>query len=854
MRRLWMLLPLTIVPAAFLLLGDYAGYFMQWWLTLLIIGIIWWPVTAKLLPGTDNSWIAAKAFGLAFSSYISFFLNHLFSFVFDRIWLLLILALTAVIIWLPHLLLPPSRRKSLPIITVEHNNSWFPIALMETIFAMALLFFIFTRGLKPELDSLEKFMNIGFMNSIWRSELLPAADMWLSGENINYYYFGHYSFTWLARAADIKPIIAYQLAMASLPAFTLSLTMVFAMQIRFISSDHNRLKNKKSTLAAASLGAAFAGLLTVFGGNQHAFLFDKNSPGSAFTSFLLKTGMLAGEISDKFWFANSTRYIGYNPETTDKTIHEFPYYSYLVADLHAHVINLIFVLVLLLLAASFFRVHMGNNLSTKKQESFSDMTYFILASVLLAIFMMANFWDFIIYFALLCLLLWIHYTRSSGHLFIFSKLPVFLLQCLLILLIFLKVTNPWLAVLLYIAAAIINMFLGKLSNDGLTMAGARMGWLFACAHLFALPFNIGFEPIAKSIKLVENRTPAIQLWVLWGAHLTAGFIYIIWLLLRNKQPKLRPVFPPAPEQRAQAQTSVDKLTRRIKSHISASLIEPADQLLLALYLMGCALIALPEIVYVVDIYSGDFKRANTMFKFTYQAFVLLSIVWGGSAARMLIILTSSQARQNRITKTILPALLIIMLIVPSWYPFAATSQWLGKFSLERWRGLDALTVYATKDSANIDGSIPGELAGDVAAIKWLNANVQGQPIIVEANGDSYTDYNRISAFTGLPAVMGWQTHEWLWRTSDKTPDAFGSVVVPRQQVVKDIYTTPDQELRRNLLKEFEVEYIVIGQLEREKYSNINENDIAVSEVREDLISQIATVVFEQADLRIFKVS
>jgi uncharacterized membrane protein len=195
-----------------------------------------------------------------------------------------------------------------------------------------------------------------------------------------------------------------------------------------------------------------------------------------------------------------------------------------------------------------------------------------------------------------------------------------------------------------------------------------------------------------------------------------------------------------------------------------------------------------------------------------------------------------------------------MLIVPSWYPFAATSQWLGKFSLERWRGLDALTVYATKDSANIDGSIPGELAGDVAAIKWLNANVQGQPIIVEANGDSYTDYNRISAFTGLPAVMGWQTHEWLWRTSDKTPDAFGSVVVPRQQVVKDIYTTSDQELRRNLLKEYEVEYIVIGQLEREKYSNINENDIAVSEVREDLISQIATVVFEKADLRIFKVS
>ena len=74
-------------------------------------------------------------------------------------------------------------------------------------------------------------------------------------------------------------------------------------------------------------------MLVSLGGNLHSFFYG----------FLSKFS----EGGDKYWFPDATRYIGYNPETNDKTIHEFPVYSFVVSDLHAHVINMIFVITLI---------------------------------------------------------------------------------------------------------------------------------------------------------------------------------------------------------------------------------------------------------------------------------------------------------------------------------------------------------------------------------------------------------------------------------------------------------------------------------------------------------------------------
>ena len=185
--------------------------------------------------------------------------------------------------------------------------------------------------------------------------------------------------------------------------------------------------------------------------------------------------------------------------------------------------------------------------------------------------------------------------------------------------------------------------------------------------------------------------------------------------------------------------------------------------------------------------------------------------------------------------------------------FRSTEQWLGTFTRERYQGLDGLTLFAQKDSSQIDGQAAGELAPDYAAIKWFQTQVTGQPVILEAFGSSYTDECRISAFTGLPTVMGWETHEWLWRTSKANPSAYGTVVLPRQDDIRTLYTTADQAVRRSLVDKYQIEYIVIGKIEREKYSENQEVENSPSLVRDDLLLELGPIVFSQDDLVVIHV-
>jgi len=126
---------------------------------------------------------------------------------------------------------------------------------------------------------------------------------------------------------------------------------------------------------------------------------------------------------------------------------------------------------------------------------------------------------------------------------------------------------------------------------------------------------------------------------------------------------------------------------------------------------------------------------------------------------------------------------------------------------------------------------------DYQIIKWLGKNVKGQPIILEANGDSYTDYARISANTGLPTVVGWPVHEWLWRgTYD--------VVAPRIKDVETIYITEDLNVTKNLIKKYNISYVVVSQLEKEKYPSL----------KEEKFKKLGEIVFNFGGSKLYKVS
>jgi YYY domain-containing protein len=242
-----------------------------------------------------------------------------------------------------------------------------------------------------------------------------------------------------------------------------------------------------------------------------------------------------------------------------------------------------------------------------------------------------------------------------------------------------------------------------------------------------------------------------------------------------------------------------------------------DIFVLMLISLSTILILIPEFIYVKDIYP-DYYRANTMFKLVYEAFILLSL----SSGYILVKLISGIQRKRILIPFSLVSLMLLSLILV--YPVFAINSYYNNLQTKN-KSLDGITYLSTL------------YPNDYKLINWLNANIQGQPVILEASGDSYTDYARISANTGLPTVIGWSVHEWLWRgTYD--------IVAPRIADVQTLYTTQNLSVAKSLLKKYHVSYVVVSELEREKYPNLNEQTFA----------KLGKLIFESGQTRLYKIT
>ncbi|OGG07167.1 hypothetical protein A2872_04020 [Candidatus Gottesmanbacteria bacterium RIFCSPHIGHO2_01_FULL_42_12] len=214
---------------------------------------------------------------------------------------------------------------------------------------------------------------------------------------------------------------------------------------------------------------------------------------------------------------------------------------------------------------------------------------------------------------------------------------------------------------------------------------------------------------------------------------------------------------------------------------------PTDYIVFWLLLVALGLIIFPELAYFKDIYPLHF-RANTMFKLGYQAFILFSIVTAYTVHRF---------KNKLFILLFLPQLYLIFI-----YPYFSFNSYYG-FSTNKPDTLNGLAYMQT------------QMPEDLAVINWFNANVTGQKVIVEAVGESYTSYARISTNTGLPAILGWPGHEWGWHMS---PTEVGI----RREEVRKIYEGTDLSETKMILNKYNVEYIILGDLEREAYIYLQE--------------------------------
>ena len=206
-------------------------------------------------------------------------------------------------------------------------------------------------------------------------------------------------------------------------------------------------------------------------------------------------------------------------------------------------------------------------------------------------------------------------------------------------------------------------------------------------------------------------------------------------------------------------------------------------------LCAFGLVLLPEYIYVQDIYQGAYIRANTMFKLTYQAFIMFGLCMGFVITRFLTMANSRLMKFGGIVMFCLFATTI-------GYFNEAYTRWFNGF----YQGLDA-TTFIGDDYNSADGEI----------VDYINENIDKQVNILEMQGLSYTYFNRISAFTGNPTILGWQTHEHLWRSSGSFE--YPAEVTERSKDVIAIYTGKNVEKVCYLLEKYETDYVYIGMCE-----------------------------------------
>lgn len=638
------------------------------YLTTFGLGILCWPLVKTLfkkLP--DQGWSMTRIFTTLITSLTIWELGNLGLQVNNTKFLIFA---TAILLLINLLIAWDQGRKFFDI-----GHDLIKIIVIEEYLFLAGLFLIaLVRGFAPNIDSLEKFMDFGFVKRYLVSPVLPADDMWQAGQIINYYSFGHFWASILIRYFNLPAAVGYNVVLGVIAGLTMQLSFAVVLAL---SGGKN--------IFAAMIGGIVGAFAVALEGNSHIIWYMINHKG------------LGG-----YWYADATRFI-------DHTIHEFPGYSFVVADLHGHLLDLPIVLAFILIATHWI-YHIN----------FWDE---IILGIIFGVMMMTNTWDVAVY-----------------------------------------------GLILIVAGIQILMHDKKRFLQLIRSAGVML--LFMA--LTALPWWSSFKSISNGIFLVTKRSPLWQLAVLW---MGGALVSIISIITEGKGDK--------------------KIIIRT--------------LAITVFL----LIAIPEFIYAKDIYP-DHPRANTMFKLTYQASVMIGILLGSVWAKLF--------DRDRIMPWWWrwPAIIVVSVFFCGAMIFPAQAFTSFYDNFKNYQGLNGEKWLETGSPEKY------------GAVEYLRQNVDGKNL-VEAVGDSYTMQNSISVFSGVPSIQGWRVHEWLWRGGYE-------VVALRAEDVKTIYENPDIERTKSLINKYNVGWIYVGNDERKEYV-----------VDEKKIKSLGDMVWELGNIYLIKV-
>ncbi len=795
----------------------------RWWLVLMGIGIVATPLCWRVfdrLPSRGYPY--AKMLGLLLVSYL-FWLLGSFGFVGNTTGGIVVAAglVAGLSVWSVTQLERPWRDillKQLPTIIIT-----------ELIFLAIFLLWAWARAQNPSITATEKPMEFAFLNSAVRSDAFPPLDPWLSGFSISYYYFGYVMTSVLVRLAAVPTAIGFNLGIAWLAAGAGIGAFGLVHDLIALMGDRSR-KFALGLGLIAAFAVPLAGNLTHLvemayssgiGSDQFwsdLDVKDLNTPPDPEATPRYKTS--------QWWWWRSSRVIHeYHFDGTASgltPIAEFPGFSFVLGDMHPHVLALPFAFLSMAVALTWYLQTAGE----ERQRWYGSREKLLLTAVVVGGLSFLNTWDVIIYlflivgaFALaqwrdnegwalsivpralmlavllavgaylLYLPFYLGFNNQAGapyilpmmmrptrlpHLMIIFGLPLTVLTVLAATLVIQQKGARWKSGVLTITAVL----------GGLTLMMLLMGWI------------IGAAPTGSGQVLEIAR----QLGVDVGAPGESGRIgWALSAIAKLTLPILR-VRLAVPFATLLLATLIGSCVM-ITSHLFGGAQNEREQtshvpFLLLLVLTAALLTIGPEFLYLKDNFG---QRLNTVFKFYYQAWAMF-----GVAAPVAVYVLLRRARVVGLVTAVFYVCVFAGTMLFPYYAVQSRAMEFRGSDFSRPPTLDGL-AYVNADERD--------------AQNWLAANADNDDVVVEAVGGAYSGYARVAANTGVQTLLGWANHERQWRGDTFTQAG-------RDNDVKTIYTDSSWLNAPFVLDRFSVDYVYVGDLERQTYGESNMEDLA----------------------------
>ncbi|MCH2507410.1 MAG: DUF2298 domain-containing protein [Dehalococcoidia bacterium] len=746
------------------------------YLIVIVMGLIAFPISFFVfmwLP--DKGYAFSKIFGLLFVSYLSFILSSYQLMAFS-IFTILVSFFTVILCSSLAFYFFRIEIKTF----IEQNFKH--IVVTEVIFTISFLAFILIRSANPDLwhpyIGGEKSMDMAYITAIVKSTYMPPYDPWFSGGYMNYYYFGYFVVATLIKISGILPEVAYNVSIGIFFAITTSsvFSLVYNLTKSSAVSGLESVKRIHPTLAGI-IGVFF---VAVFGNIDGLMQLIQ-----AFWGFLFSDGEI--KIFD-FW--RSSRMIPPAGNPIGYAITEFPFFTFLFADLHSHLMAIPFSI--LILAITFGFIMRSQN----EPRMAPKLLHLAILGLSLGALMMTNTWDYPTYLIIVGISI-----ISASLLFDLSK-------------------------------DILRRFLNAVT---------QFSFVVLTSILFFLPYLENYESFTNGVSFSLWQTPIYSyvaihslflfvictyLWVNLKENMNSGIVLYpdklgkclaIAFSKSNNILVLSLFFSSFITLMIYGYTTALFLlglmllvSINLHKHIMGSKTKNQDVFVLILVLLGFGIGLGVELITI----QGDITRMNTVFKFYLQAWLLLGI-----AASYMIWRLSIGFMVNNDNKEVAgyrfgfvwKGIFLLLILACAIYPIMGTHDRIQSRFNPLPNTLNGLDYMKSATYMFDDGRGVENLRSDHEAVMWIRNNIEGSPVILEGQGQLYrTLHSRVSIYTGLPTVLGWDNHQGQQR-------GYSRSILERKRDIETMYSSLDIDRVMSLIKKYDIRYIYIGELEKHYY-------------------------------------